>query len=122
MTLSNSSVAGTHNIRHYRGDTFIRNFTVTDNEDPPVAIDLTGYSARLQVRESATKEAVLDISTTDHISITGVDNNVISINVPDSKTSFPAKTYLYDLELISAGGIRTTYLKGNFELTQDITQ
>lgn len=120
MTESSSSIAGALNITHKRGDTFQRNFTITDDDDNP--IDLTGYTCRLQIRENASRDAVLSATTSNYISITGASDNIITVVVPASLMSFDARSYLWDLEVTSTGSVTETWLAGTFTLVQDITQ
>lgn len=122
MATSNSDIAGRLDIRARSGDTFIRDFTFTNNEDPPGPVSFQNYTARLQIRESAAKAPVLSATLSNYITIHGAGNNVISIRIPGENMKFPAKVYMWDLELISPDNITITYLRGTFKLEQDITQ
>lgn len=122
MPESNSNIAANLDVVHRRGDTFIREFTFTNDDNP---FDLTGWDARLQVRESAAKPVVLQADMEGDepfISITGVGDNVLRVEIPASSIEIPAKVYLWDLELTSPTGVKTTYLAGSFTIIQDITQ
>ena len=125
MAVSNSDVAVKLNIKHRRGDTFIREFTFTKDGAP---MDLTDWSARMQVREQVTSRSqstlrppVIAVTTEDHITIQGEDNNVLRVLIPATDMQIPAIKYLWDLELTSDIGVVTTFLTGEFELSQDIT-
>jgi hypothetical protein len=122
MPESNSNIAANLDIVHRRGDTFIREFTFTNDDTP---FDLTGWDALLQIRESASKPVVLQADmegVSPFISIIGNDDNVLRIEIPAEQIEIPAKRYVWDLELTSPAGVKTTYLEGTFTLVQDITQ
>lgn len=121
MTLSNSDIAGVLNIKHKRGDTFIRAFTFTDSVPDP--INLSGFTAKLEVRTRARNELgelLASASTPTEITISGAGNNVVTVTIPAASMLIIAGIHSYELELTSSGGVRTTYLKGNFEITQDV--
>jgi len=118
--LSNSDIAAELNIKHKRGDTFKREFTIVTGGVP---FELTGYTVRMQVKRAGARgEPLLNISTDDHISIIGDDDEIINIDVPDNLMRFIAGVHTYDLQVTSGGGEVTTWLQGDFELTQDVTE
>jgi hypothetical protein len=118
---SNSDIAAELCITHTKGDTFIRDFAFTDADGNP--IDLTGYSVRLQLRESVrSSSATLDAATPNEITITGAGNNVLSVLIDAETMEIPARKYVWDLQLTTPGGVVTTYLFGNFTITSDVTR
>lgn len=122
MTTSNSDIAGTLNLKAKRGDTFVRALTFTDSLD--AAIDLSGSTVVMEIRKRAqgiAGELLLTASTTSgEIVISGAGDNVVTVTIPADDMNIVAGTHQYELEITSAGGVRTTYLKGNFELAQDL--
>jgi hypothetical protein len=102
-----------------QGSTFSRTLTYKVDDDP---VDLTGYSARLQVREYHYSDDFI-ASLTDSSGITlGGSAGTISILVAASATqSFVAGDYVYDLELV-AGGTVTRLIEGKFTVTPEVTR
>lgn len=87
-------------------------------------VDLTGYTARMQVREKLNSTTTLLDLTTENLGIT-INNNTktIAIDVADTITatlSFRSATY--SLEVISPLGIVTTLMYGNVYLNKEVTR
>jgi hypothetical protein len=99
-----------------------------DPVSPPQAdennpVDLTGYTARMQVREKVdSPDPMLSISDATG-EITGLDNTgLIEIEVADEVTSTISKSGVYDLEIESAGGIVTRLFQGKARLSKEVTR
>lgn len=92
-------MAGT-NLNFYSGETL--SLSLTCKDDAGVAFPLTGYTARAQVRSSATSSTVvLDLSPTIPAPLTGV----ISISKTDEQTlTVPAGSYYWDCVLDTPTG------------------
>jgi hypothetical protein len=86
-------------------------------------VNLTGYTARMQVRESHTSdEIIISLSTNSGITIDG-PNGQIEILISASETStFTDGDHVYDLEIISAGGEVYRLLQGRFNVTPEVTR
>ena len=87
-------------------------------------INLSGYSARMQVRERVTSStAVLDLSSTggNPKIVLGGSAGTVTITVPDGDMDFEG-SYLYDLEVESAGGVVTRLLMGRFMCRPEVTR
>lgn len=85
-------------------------------------VDLTGCTARMEVRASASSSKAVDLLTTENgrITIAGAD---LTLQWPhDVSEAIPAGTYVYDLELISAGGKVTRALAGRLTVSQEVTR
>lgn len=110
-----------HDLYIVRGDTWSQAFIYESPADTPV--DLTGYSARLQVRDNRLTNSI-------HLSLSSGDGDITLDALGNIEvTAEPAVTALldfskarYDLELTSAGGIVTTLIEGNIELIKDVTR
>ena len=92
--------------------------------DKVTPIDLTGYTAKLQVRRAhAHATVLLEASTTDgRIVIAGPQGN-ISLTVPKEVTAaLPAMTLEYDLFITSAAGVATRLLDGKFVVSASVTR
>lgn len=98
------------------------NFTYEQPDGSPV--NLTGYTAKLQLRTSPlAKTAVMTLSTDtgDGIVITG-STGLIACHATATKTAAinPAK-YAYDLELYNSG-IVTRLIQGTMEVSANTTR
>lgn len=88
-----------------------------------VPVDLTGYMARMQVRENF-EDAVPQISITSEADeiVLGADGS-IAISIPAQKTSAAtAISGYYDLEVEDVGGTVTRLLQGSVTLSQEATK
>ncbi len=64
--------AGTHNFTIEQGTTFELPLIWKDSQTPPVPINVTGYTARLQARETiASTTVLLDMTTANGKVVTG---------------------------------------------------
>lgn len=113
-------LAGTYNIITDQGSTFTRTLTYKDNAGNP--INLTGYSAKMQVRTATDATSVLlELSTANgRITLGGV-LGTISLNAPASAMNFAGGVYVYDLELTS-GSTVTRVVMGSFTNRAEVTQ
>lgn len=87
--------------------------------------DLTGFTARLQIRE--TEEATGDplVSLTTENSGIALDNVLKTITLTIAATAtddFTFRTGVYDLEMVSPGGVVTQLLKGNITVQEEVTR
>lgn len=90
----------------YEGATFDRTITLYDDEDQP--FDLTGWSARMQVREYRDAPLLLELST-DNGRITLGADGTIRLQVDAATTDalpivYDYEQWRYDLELYRMDG------------------
>lgn len=111
--------AGKYNIVAEQGTTFTRTLNVSS---AGVAWDLTSYSARMQVRvNAAASSTVLSLVSPTNISLSSL--GVITITISASAmAAVTAGKYVYDLELVSAGGVVTRLLEGKFVVKAEVTR
>lgn len=110
-------MATTYDITTKNGDTYPGAvFTITVNDSP---LNLTGYSAQMQVRATRSTAAIIDISNGSGLTFSDAANGELTIDA-QIFDSTPG-TYLYDIELTSGAGVVKTYISGKFVLTEDIT-
>lgn len=104
-----------------QGATFQR--TVTWKDENGAAINLTGYTARLQIRETADATSTL-VSLTDSSGIVlGGSAGTIAITISATATAaFTWTRAVYDLELVTAGGIVTRLLEGSVSVTPEVSR
>jgi hypothetical protein len=110
---------GTYNITCPQGATWDRTFTVNVGG---TALNLTGYTAAMQVRESADAGTAI-ISLTNGSGITlGGTAGTIAVVISSAQTAGAASgSYSYDLEL-NSGGTITRLLEGSFNVTGNVTR
>lgn len=111
----------TYNIPdHVKGDTFEGvQFNVTVNGS---ALNLTGATIKMQLKPNANPgtTATLTLDTTDGITITDAVNGQFEID--QQVIDIAADCYYYDIQITLSGGSVKTYIKGNWNITQDITE
>ena len=99
------------------------NFVFTWKDQSNIAINLSGYSARMQVRLTPQSASpVLDLLSGSAITLGGAAGT-ISISISNSQTSglSPGEFY-YDLVLTSGTGVKTRLVEGVFEVTASVTR
>lgn len=114
--------AGTYNIITDQGATFTRELTWKDSAGS--AVNLTAYTARMQVRSQidATGAAVLELTTENNrIVLCGTAGSIILTVPATAMGSVTAATYAYDLELVS-GIVVTRLVQGTFEVRGEVTR
>lgn len=93
-------------------------------EDEPVAVNLTGYTARAQLRNRVGGTVWLSLTSGDGIVLTSGGDITVTIAAADTE---PAawnnyRTGVWDLELISAGGTVTRFAEGTVTISHDVTR
>jgi hypothetical protein len=84
-------------------------------------VDLTGYTARMQIRDPATDELLFEMTTEDGgIDIDAVENTITLLIAAADVQAFSWLRGVYDLEMISPLGIHETIYTGSFLVTTDI--
>lgn len=130
--------AGNHNFTCEQGSTFIRTVEIEQPDlvaDPTgqtfAPYDLTGHSARMQVRRTVTTEALILDLTTDNgaLLVNPADkNNEIKIYIADESTASIAiggtdpLIAVYDLEIENQSGEVSRVLQGNFTVIPEVTR
>ena len=114
--------AAKHDIIIEQGATFTR--TITWKDSTGAAVNLTGYTARMQIRErvdSAT--ALVSLTQASGIALGGSDGT-ITLTITSALTdALPnMKKGVYDLELVSSGGIVTRLIQGEVVVSPQVTR
>lgn len=110
------------NLLIEQGANFSQRLIWTDSDQNP--IDLTGYTARMQIREKVESDTVLlELTTENGRIILNQEPGTIDleINSLDSE-SLPAGKAVYDLELISSTNFVTRLLKGGIDIDPEVTR
>ena len=113
--------ATTYDLLIEQGATFSQLVTYKESG---VAVNLTGYTARMQVRstlESAT--SVVELTTANgRIALGGAAGTItLTISATDS-AALTAGRGVYDLELVSGSGIVTRLLQGVATISRNVTR
>jgi hypothetical protein len=89
------------------------------------AVNLTGYTARLNVRETYSSSSAILTLTTENSGIT-LGGSAGTITLSASATTTAALTApfsgVYDLELVSGGGVVTRLLEGVATVSPEVTR
>ena len=111
--------AGRYNITARQGATFSLTFTVSTDGSP---WNLTGYSARMQVRAFATSSTkLLDLVSPTNITLNSSGVCTITVGAT-TMAGLPAGSHLYDIEFETSGGVVYPILEGKFIVRQEVTQ
>ena len=111
-----------------QGSTVNQVFTIKNSARK--ALNLTGYTARMQVRSwdkssSNTVSVVTAEYTTEngYMIVNGVAGTVTLLVPPADMAEFPAGTYQYDVEIESAdSGDTTRIIQGKFIVRPEVTK
>lgn len=93
--------------------------------DPSAPVNLTGYEARMQVREEIdSTDTILDLTSLIGGAITlGGAAGTIELDLSATATAeVTPGTHVYDLELESGAGVVTRLLQGNFVVSAEVTR
>lgn len=114
--------AAEYNFTIEQGTTVIRPFVWKDADGVPV--DLTGYTARMQVRPSVSSDEVyLDASSVNgKLQLVPLEGKVTLVLSATETGSFTWRRGRYDMELVDADGIVTRLLFGVIEISREVTR
>lgn len=110
------------NLQINQGATFRHRFTWKDGKGR--AINLTGYTARLQARESIeSPDAVISLNTENGGITLGGTSGVISLYMSDEATALiTTKKLVYDLELEASNGDVVRLVNGSINVSFEVTR
>jgi len=113
-------MASTYNTVIDQGADWFVNFTYQNPNGTP--INITGYSAALQVRTSPlARTTVLSLTNGSGITITGA-SGLLAVHATAAQTGAIAPgTYAYDLE-ITGSGIVTRLVQGTIQVSPQVTR
>jgi hypothetical protein len=114
--------AKTYNITIEQGATFRLNVRWLDPDDNP--IDITGYTARMQVRRRYNDpDAVLSLTSDDGDIAIGNEAGTVDVTASaDDTAAIGIKCGVYDLELESPAGTVTRLLEGSAVISPEVTR
>ena len=87
-------------------------------------VNLTSFTARMQIRPTAASATTTLSLTTENSRITlGGTAGTLTLSISATDTAaISAGRYVYDLELVSAGGIVTRLLQGIVTVSANVTR
>ena len=111
---------GKYNIKARQGSTFNFNFTISTDG---TVWNLTGYSAAMQVRSSASSsKKVLSFSSSSGITLGGSAGTVAVTAPAATMAAITANSYVYDFELTYPNGTVVALLEGKFIVSAEVTK
>ena len=114
--------AAQYDILIEQGATYRRTFTWKDSLG--VAVDITGYSARMQIRRKKSSEDFEHEATTENGGITlGQDAGTVDVFISATDTAAFAFTKgVYDIELVDDIGVVYRLIEGGVEVSKEVTR
>jgi len=111
---------GDYDITCYQGADYDQSFTVSQGG---TALNWTGYTAAMQVREAADSTAyLLSLSNGTGITLGGTAGTIL-VNISNAQSAaISAGSFAYDLELFSGSGNVTRILQGAFNVVGNVTR
>lgn len=112
----------TYDIAVYTGADYQQELVYSDPDDVP--INLTGYTAQMQVRPSvAAADVIADLTTENGgITIAGVLGKITLALTNTQTAALTPGQYVYDIKLISGSGFESILLSGNFIVVEAVTR
>tara|TARA_R100000458_G_C8199079_1_gene190188 strand:- start:401 stop:769 length:369 start_codon:yes stop_codon:yes gene_type:complete len=120
------SSAGLHNFICDQGATFLKTITFFASNGT-TAIDLTGYACRMKIKEEYGGTVLKSLTNSSGMTIGGGAGDPtngeidISISATDTANFDAPQTAVYDIEIISSGGIVHRILQGKFIVNPEVT-
>lgn len=113
--------AGIYDIIIEQGATFTLSATWKDSAGAPV--NITGYSARMQVRSNYdSEEALVSLVSPTNITLGGALGTILVTIIATDTQKLTIQDGVYDLELQSAGGVVTRLLQGKATISREVTR
>lgn len=112
--------AGRHNLKIEKGATFTLPLT-WKNENGSL-VNLTGYTARMDIRSAAgAVTAIAQLTSSSGITLGGTAGTIVVTLSAATTAAITDTSGVYDLELVSAGGVVTRLLEGSVEFVEEVT-
>jgi hypothetical protein len=116
------ALGNTFNITINQGATF--ELTITWKDSAGTAINLSGYTARMQVRETyASTSPIVSLTNGAGITLGGAAGTIAIVISATTTTALTAPfSGVYDLEIQSAAGVVTRLIQGSATVTAEVTR
>lgn len=114
--------SGRHDICIEKGATFKLNLTWKDENE--TVYNLTGYTARMQIRETVDSASfIIELTNANNRIALGGALGTITLTITATDTmTITQNSGVYDLEIVSASGEVTRLLEGNVSITNEVTR
>lgn len=118
-----SCEVASHDLCIPQGASWSRVFTWKTGS-PAAAVNLTGYTARMHFRTSySAASATLELTTGNNRIALGGALGTITLTLTATETAaLAAGRYVYDLELVSGGGLVTRLVEGIVTVSPEVTR
>lgn len=115
---------GDLNLDCFQGANFDYSLTWTTTSGTVTSpVDLTNYTARMQVRDEYTAStAVLSLTSGSGITLGGTAGTILLEASATATAALVSGQYVYDLELVSAAGYVTRLVEGLFIVDPEVTK
>jgi hypothetical protein len=112
--------AGIYHIKMDQGSTF--SLVLTYKDSGGNVIDLSGYTARMQMRRNHQDDSLIDLTTENgRIALGGVAGTVTLTIAATDTAALPPVEGVYDLEIVS-GAVVDKLLAGTFSIAREVTR
>jgi hypothetical protein len=106
-----------------QGATFVYEITYKDPQTQ-LPINLTGHTARMQIRENVDSTTTIYSATTESGAIVIIGaSGLVTLTIPAATTTaFQFKKAVFDIEIVSGSGVVTRLVKGTLVLDREVTR
>lgn len=111
-----------YDLEFNQGASYTKTFTWKDGNG--VAVNLTSYTARMQVRQSISATEVLLELTTENgrLTLGGSAGTIVLTLTPAVTEAITWRRGRYDLELVAPDGAVTRFLEGQIVVSREVTR
>lgn len=123
MPAETYNLTSDNNAEIEQGATYTFTLTWKDSTNTPV--DLTGYTARMQLRRTVpSTDTLLSLTDSDGIAFAADrTTGVLTVTMTAAQTAaLTGTSAVYDLELISASGVVYRLIEGDVEISPEVTR
>ncbi len=103
-----------------QGETFTR--VITWKDSAGVLVNLTGYTAKLQLRDTVSATVVDEFTDTTGLALGGIAGTITWTMTATETAALPVGSLAYDLRLTSGASVVTYLLAGFVHVQKRITQ
>ena len=112
--------AGTLDLNVEQGATYSQTLTWKINN---ALVNLTNYTARMQVREDVTSTStIISLTQAAGLTLGGAAGTIVIALTATQTAALVSGNYVYDLELASSGGVVTRLVQGDFNISPEVTR
>lgn len=112
-------MSATYDLAIEQGATFARTFTWKDENG--AAVDISGYTARMKIKDRVGGSTIVSLTNGSGITLGGAAGTVAILLSATATAAYTFQAAVWDLELVSAGGVVTRLEEGNVILKKEVT-